>query len=110
MTHYVNMTIIRPQLRPIVSKSAKVTALDSLWEVINDFHLDYISLGVRFKGWNYVVVEANGAKFVSRVTIDGIGRKGGVKPKEPTLDELRDMLGVEASDILSDDWIGGDDD
>lgn len=104
----VKMSFYRPA--PHIEKYVEVKDMNNLWEAINNFHLDYISSGIKYKGWNYAVIEAGGSKFLSRVSIDGIGRKGGVRPREFTLGEVCNMLQLEAEDILSDNWVGGDDD
>jgi len=104
----IKLSFYRPARH--IEDYVEVKDMNNLWVAINDFHLDYISCGIKYKDWNYAVIEAGGSKFLSRVAIDGIGRKGGVKPREFTLDEVCDILQVEASDILSDDWIGGDND
>lgn len=103
----VKMSFYRPVSH--TEDYVEVKDTNNPWEAINNFHLNYISSGIKYKDWNYAVIETDGSRFLSRVTIDGIGRKGGVRPRGFTLDEVCDMLQVEASDILSDDWIGGDD-
>lgn len=103
----IEMSFCRPT--SCISEYILVQDMNNIWEAINDFHLDHISSGIKYKDWNYAVIEACGSKFLSRVSISGIGRKGGVKPREFTLDEVCDILQIGARDILDDNWIGGED-
>ena len=70
--------------------------------------------GVHLHGtdeWYAVIEVAGHGQYISKIHLDGIGRKGGVKPsKEPSvacdLAEVATLLDVPENDIAGDDWVG----
>lgn len=81
---------------------------DQVWKQINDHHLYYIYDSIYYDGWKYAVYDVDGQEFLSKVRVVGIGRKGGVKRREPSLSEVASSLGVDESMLSDDDWIGGE--
>lgn len=65
-------------VRPRELPSFELDTNDYMWEQINDHHLDNIYDSVYYDGWKYAVYDVAGEEYLSRVRIDGIGRKGGV--------------------------------
>ena len=95
------LQIVRPYDDLIVSVDG-----DNISVMINDHHIDWISKTVKYKNWRYCIIEVDGEnRYLSRASIDGIGRRGGVMAKENTAIEVAEMLGIDVADLSDDGWM-----
>jgi hypothetical protein len=104
-------------IHPEPSNSENINA-SSPEEAAQIFHMQF-PYGVRVRdgsGVRFSIIQVNNQKFISRIFILGIGRKGGIRvpPKFPyvdTINEAAKILNVPIETLTrEDDWIGAQQD
>lgn len=95
-------------IAPSPSLEERIQA-DSAEAAAQEFHFQNLT-GVPIKCQDgsiayYSVVGVSGQEFISRIFRKGIGRRGGIKVRENTIEDVAKKLGV-GVEILSDDgWL-----
>lgn len=88
---------------------------DDIVAAIQDFHLSvsFYTHNIHLDDGTavcYAIIGVDGyGDFISRVYRKGIGRNGGIKPKQKTLSEIADILGVNPQELEDEGWIGESD-
>ncbi len=100
-------------IHPEPSNGKQIEA-SSIEEAVQNFHIN-LPYGVRVRdgsGVRFSIIEANNEKFISRIFILGIGRKGGIRvpskfPYVDTIEEAAKILDLPVEFLAEEDgWIG----